>query len=62
MSRSYFGNQCSNVGIYNKTSILCKEGGMKFKIKDMGIIEDYVFSWKSKFTAQELEVYKIQYI
>ena len=55
-----FGNSNSNVGIYGKSSILCNEGGTEFKIKDMGITEDYVFSGKSKFTAKELEVYKIQ--
>ena len=55
-----FGNSNSNVGIYGKSSILCNEGGTEFKIKDMGITEDYVFSGKSQFTAKELEVYKIQ--
>ena len=55
-----FGNSCSNVGIYYKSSILCNEGGTEFKIKDMGITEDYVFSGKNIFTAKELEVYKIQ--
>ena len=54
-----FGNSCSNIGIYNKPSILYEQGGIEFSIKDMGITEKYVFSGKSNFTVKELEVYKI---
>jgi len=55
-----FGNSSSNFGVYYGISILCKDGGIEFEIKDMGIDEKYVFSGKSKFTVKELEVYKVQ--
>lgn len=54
-----FGNSSSNVGAYGIQSILCEKGGMEFGIKDMGIDEKLVFSWKSTFTIKELEIYKI---
>ena len=55
-----FGNGNSNIGVYYGISILCKDGGTEFEIKDMGIDEKYLFSGKSKFTVKELEVYKVQ--